>query len=750
MSNVFQPAAVASFNLPEAELRLLIVEDSESDVELIELALKQAGLRFTYDTAETTAECELLLQTCLYDAVLSDYRLPGFTAYETLKLLQQSDQTIPLILVTGTLGEEAAVDCIKAGMTDYVLKDRLFRLPMVLARSLRELELQRQQQQAIAHIQQQGKREAILNRIVQAMRGTLVLDDVLQTTADLVHDVLQVSRSLIFLADPNQVMRIQFTSDQTRDGETLKGEECFIYTHLRTKLQQGQQVKLNFAEEAPPPQFQAVAEQFQIQTMLVTPLIYQQDYLGGICLQQCDRSRYWTEDEQVLMRAIADQCAIAIHQAQLFDQVQRQAQHEQLLNQIARALNSSLDPEHILQEIVRLTGECFEVDRVVMFAVEDGVIQVLKEWYVEKQLLSRIGQKTTLENWSDLVNSVEELAQIPVLHIPDFQSLPHPPERLKFLQELQLKSVLSASISVKEQFFGGLALCTTTAYRTFTEAEIHLLQQISDQAAIALYNAQSYELLEKLVQKRTKELEREKQLSEAANRSKSEFLAHMSHELRTPLTGILGFSSLLLKQVFGSLNSKQEQYVEGIASCGRHLLDLINDLLDLSKIEAGKEELSLEQVDIAEVCEACIAMIRQVASDRGLQLNLKMEPEITTCWADMRRVRQILCNLLSNAVKFTEVGSVSLNVSQCETIVEFAVIDTGIGIAEADQPKLFQSFQQLDGGLDRRYEGTGLGLVLAKKLAQLHGGDITVTSAVGKGSCFTLRLPVHGPQEPDH
>ena len=215
----------------------------------------------------------------------------------------------------------------------------------------------------------------------------------------------------------------------------------------------------------------------------------------------------------------------------------------------------------------------------------------------------------------------------------------------------------------------------------------------------------------------------------------------MSHELRTPLTSILGFSEVLMQQIFGQLNEKQQQYIDCISSSGDHLLELINDILDLSKIEAGQEELTLEILQVQEVCQACIFLIQEQANHRGLELVLVISPLVMTCVADKRRLKQILFNLLSNAVKFTEAGAVKLKVNKTESTIRFSVIDTGIGISEADQAYLFEPFRQLDSSLAGNYQGTGLGLAVARKLARLHGGDITFESELGLGSCFTLCLP---------
>ncbi len=253
---------------------------------------------------------------------------------------------------------------------------------------------------------------------------------------------------------------------------------------------------------------------------------------------------------------------------------------------------------------------------------------------------------------------------------------------------------------------------------------------------------QTEERLEQLVYLRTQELEQEKRASEAANEMKSAFLANVSHELRTPLTSIIGFSSVLLKQIFGSLNDRQVEYLQRISSAGHQLLDLINDLLDLSKIEAGREELLLETLSVEDVCQTCLTIVRDQATQKGLELSYTINPEVSTCVADKRRLVQILLNLLSNAIKFTDFGSVTLRVDRADDFIKFAVIDTGIGISEAEQVVLFQPFQQLDTGLNRKYEGTGLGLALSQRLAQLHGGKITLRSRPGEGSCFVVSLPV--------
>ncbi|WP_254923659.1 EAL domain-containing protein [Pseudanabaena sp. SR411] len=307
----------------QRSLRILIIEDVEADVELTLLALESSGLYFTYDITATAIECQKFLHNKIYDVVLSDYRLPSFNGLQAFSFLKQSGQDIPFILITGSLGEEAAVECIKAGMTDYVLKDRLFRLPSVLQRALQEFELRRQQKAAITRIEQQAWRETIINRIVQSMRETLVLAEVLQTTADLLQEALNVSHCLIFQPDNLQRMRVCYASKNNIDHDELViGLSCEFYVHYQDVLIQGKQIPLHQISDDFPEELRKLAEQYSIQSLLITSLVYQQTYLGGISLYQCDRKRIWSDNELSLVKAIADQCAIAIHQSELYQNAQ--------------------------------------------------------------------------------------------------------------------------------------------------------------------------------------------------------------------------------------------------------------------------------------------------------------------------------------------------------------------------------------------------------------------------------------------
>jgi signal transduction histidine kinase len=228
---------------------------------------------------------------------------------------------------------------------------------------------------------------------------------------------------------------------------------------------------------------------------------------------------------------------------------------------------------------------------------------------------------------------------------------------------------------------------------------------------------------------------------EAASRHKSEFLANMSHELRTPLNAIIGFSQVLRERMVGDLNEKQEEYLDDVVSSGNHLLSLINDVLDLSKVEAGQVELEVAPFSLREALERGVVTVRERAREEGVEVMLSPDPQVDVVEGDERRIRQVIFNLLANAVKFTPAGGkVDVASARRDGEVRVSVVDTGPGIAPDDQERIFEEFQQTDLGAQR--EGTGLGLALSKKLIELHGGRIWVESEYGKGSTFTFALPL--------
>ncbi|WP_373479545.1 sensor histidine kinase [Geminocystis sp.] len=272
----------------------------------------------------------------------------------------------------------------------------------------------------------------------------------------------------------------------------------------------------------------------------------------------------------------------------------------------------------------------------------------------------------------------------------------------------------------------------------YSEIEVKkVLNIITQYLAIYLYQIS--------IENKEKDLQKEEEKLKKSKENQSKYLSYMNHELRTPLVAIIEFSKMLQQKIYGDLNPKQDQYIDAIYQSGKYLLDLINDLLDISKIEAKKEDLVIEKILVNELCESSLALIKTKADEENLQLILTIANDVKYCYVDQRRIKQVLLNLLSNAVKFTEVGSITLDVKQENNYLKFNIIDTGIGINLKYQQQLFQPFFQLNTPLHRHHRGTGLGLVIARELARLHGGDITLISEENKGSCFTLSLPILDP-----
>jgi PAS domain S-box-containing protein len=420
------------------------------------------------------------------------------------------------------------------------------------------------------------------------------------------------------------------------------------------------------------------------------------------------------------------------------EQIQKQLKRLHGLREIDSAINSSSDIKITLdilleQTISLLGGDGCAValleptSNTIEHAAWKGLHPILgKEipWF-EKGLATQAMMERQVVQFSALPNTVKSLSNS------------------QNLADTNFIGYFAAPLIAKDEVKGVLEIYSSSLLEV-DEDWLNFFETLAGQGAIAIDNWQLFNSLqssnvelENRVVERTTELER-------ANRAKDEFLANMSHELRTPLNSILGLSETLLEQRSGSLNDRQQKSLEIIESGGRHLLSLINDILDLSKIEAGKFDFYPEPIFVDEICRSSLTFIKSQALKKAITVSYKNETTISKMYADPRRLKQILVNLLTNAVKFTnQNGHVTLQVTAEpeQERIDFLVIDDGLGIAEEDLKRLFKPFVQLDGRLNRHHEGTGLGLALVQKLTDLHGGSVEVESAPGQGSRFTISLP---------
>jgi len=319
---------------------------------------------------------------------------------------------------------------------------------------------------------------------------------------------------------------------------------------------------------------------------------------------------------------------------------------------------------------------------------------------------------------------------------------------IEVVQEADLRSVIAVPLKAHDKVMGLLFVLSHEPHK-FRDEDQQVLSALADQAAIAIENAKLFEQvrqhtkeLEAKVSERTRELEVANLELEAASRHKSEFLANMSHELRTPLNAILGYTELILDKIYGDVSEKIQEVLERLEKNGRHLLGLINDVLDLSKIEAGQLSLSLNDYSMQEIVQTVVTAVESLAAEKNLALEVSVSPDLTAGMGDEQRIAQVLLNLVGNAIKFTEEGKVRVEAAASNDTFLISVSDTGLGLSEADQKMIFEEFHQADSSSTRKKGGTGLGLSIAKRIIEMHGGRIWVESRPGKGSTFRFTLPV--------
>jgi signal transduction histidine kinase len=476
-----------------------------------------------------------------------------------------------------------------------------------------------------------------------------------------------------------------------------------------------------------------------VRTMLSTPMLREGSPIGVINIRRTE-VRPFSDKQIKLIETFAAQAVIAIENVRLFQELEARTRELaqsvgelKALGEVGQAVSSTLDLQMVLSTIVGRAVQLSGTDCGIIYEYDESTQEFhLRASYQMEEELVRAYEATPLHLGQGATGRAAETkvpAQIADLHQEqEFATRGLRPT----LSRLGYRSLLAVPILLDQKIMGAL-----TIYRRqtggFASEVVNLLQTFATQSALAIQNARLF-----------REIEEKSRQIEAANRHKSEFLANMSHELRTPLNAIIGFSEVLGERLFGELNEKQAEYTEDILSSGRHLLSLINEILDLSKVEAGRMELELATFDLLTALENARTFVRERATKHGITLDVAVDEQLGDFVGDERKIKQILLNLLSNAVKFTpEGGRVGINARQTDGSVEISVSDTGIGIAPEDQARIFEEFRQVGGDYAHKKEGTGLGLTLAKKFVELHGGRIWVESEVGKGSRFIFTLPIH-------
>jgi signal transduction histidine kinase len=502
-----------------------------------------------------------------------------------------------------------------------------------------------------------------------------------------------------------------------------------------------ERVPLNVATAQTDPRLPQIQRTFArvrgFQSLAAVPLLRHDEAVGAILVTRREPGGF-IDEEIALLETFADQAIIAIENVRLLTELHaRTAELTQsvgelrALGEVGQVISSTLDLQTVLSTIVTRATQLAGADAGIIYEydAEREVFEPRATAHLEPEIVEvlvtapvRKGEGAT----GQLAISPEAV-QLPDIYDGSLPSLHH--ARDAFVRA-GYRALLAVPLLREDHLIGGLTVVRKLPGE-FPRETVELLQTFATQSALAVQNARLF-----------REIEDKGRQLEAASQHKSEFLANMSHELRTPLNAIIGFSEVLSERMFGELNDKQAEYLKDIYASGTHLLSLINDILDLSKIEAGRMELELSDFDLPTALDNALMLVRERAGRRSITLQMSVDERLGEVRADERKIRQVVLNLLSNAIKFTpEGGRIEVAAVPQDGLVEVSVSDTGVGIATEDQDAIFEEFRQV-GTAEKKAEGTGLGLTLCRKFIELHGGRIWVTSQVGVGATFTFTIPV--------
>ncbi|MEK7853644.1 MAG: ATP-binding protein, partial [candidate division NC10 bacterium] len=600
-----------------------------------------------------------------------------------------------------------------------------------------------------------------LYRLTIALQEAIPLGERLDLILEGAHEVLDLDRIGIFLPDPEGT---------TLECRAVLGVAEDPLERLRVPLgPEGGAIALAYREardvvwEGPgavPPEYRlpgpaAAIGSFRSRAFAMLPLLSRGRAIGVLVADNKVSRRPLPQETVDLLRVFSQQAAIALENARLYAELKGSTQHLEEsrrnleeLHRLSIAIQEAASLEERLGHVLRGAHEILALDWINIFLPDEGrtalrcVARVGGGEEPLEALTVPLGPaggglaRAFLEKTDVCWNGEGPVPEGLRLHSP-----------YAHVKPLRARIFANIPLVARGEAIGVIAAGNPETRRPIQEETRSFLRIFAAHAAIAIENARLYKslkehsaTLEQRIEERTKELAE-------ASRQKSRFLASMSHELRTPLNAILGFSEVLLDRFVGDLTPKQVEYLESIHASGKHLLGLINDILDLSKIEAGKMVLHPEPCYLPQTLEDALTLVRSEAIRKRLTPGLEVAPEVGLIEADPAKLKQILYNLLSNAIKFTpEGGQVTVRGRRVGSLVEVAVADTGIGIRPADQERIFGEFEQVDSAYARQVQGTGLGLPLTRRLVELHGGTLTLESAEGEGSTFTFTLPLRIPQ----
>ena len=565
-------------------------------------------------------------------------------------------------------------------------------------------------------------------------RSTFQLQPIFDTIVETAARLCDANYAMIFRQD-GETYRMASNygfSDDYREWMDIQRIVLGRSTLVGRTAVEGRTVHLPDATADPEYKWTESIERGNFRTMLGVPLLRRGKPIGVIALTRSTVQPF-TSKQIELVTTFADQAVIAIENVRLFEEVQarttelaQSVEELRALGDVSQAVNSTLDLNTVLNTIVTKATQ--------LSGTEAGAIYVVNESTREFDLSATYGIspaliKTLNEEHSGISAAVGELASLRIpSQLSDLKD--EPPSRIN---DIVLRAGYRARLLIpllRSNEVVGALVVRRLAPGAFSKETVELLQTFAAQSVLAIQNARLF----------TRNEEKSQQLL-LASQHKSQFLANMSHELRTPLNAILGYTELMLDDIYGAMSDRARATLSRVQANGKHLLGLINEVLDLSKIEAGQLELSLGDYAIKDIVYNVFGAVEPLASNKHLVLKVELAPNLPPARGDERRLTQVLFNLVGNAIKFTDNGEVTIKASAGDKCYTIAVCDTGPGIAAADQAKIFEEFQQADSSTTKQKGGTGLGLTIAKRIIEMHGGRLWVESEIGKGSIFSFTIP---------